>query len=256
MAVEGASKCVKYLLFVFNLLFFVTVCGAQVSGLGLVIVGALAQAKVGAFGKLSDNATTGAPVLLIVVGSIILVVAFFGCFGSIKENRCMLGTFTALLVIILLVEIAAGIAAFVFKDKIKGYFSKDLTDLYNKYPSSASDAKVIDDMQQKLKCCGASNYTEWLNYNVWNQDPVNHGNTPDSCCVNVTTGCGKGEAAKLVQDVHKIYTDACVPKLETELKESLVLIGAVVLGIGLAQIIGVILACCLMKGIKDTYETF
>ncbi|XP_061419467.1 CD63 antigen-like [Lethenteron reissneri] len=245
MAVEGVSKCVKYLLFVFNLLFFV-------SGLGLVIVGALAQANVGAFGKLSDNATTGAPVLLIVVGSIILVVAFFGCFGSIKENRCMLGTFTALLVIILLVEIAAGIAAFVFKDKINGYFSKDLKDLYNKYPSSASDAKVIDDMQQKLKCCGASNYTEWLNYNVWNQDPVNHGNTPDSCCVNVTTGCGKGEAAK----PDKIYTDACVPKLETELKKSLVWIGAVVLGIGLAQIIGVILACCLMKGIKDTYETF
>lgn len=249
MAVEGASKCVKYLLFVFNLLFFV-------SGLGLVIVGALAQAKVGAFGKLSDNATTGAPVLLIVVGSIILVVAFFGCFGSIKENRCMLGTFTALLVIILLVEIAAGIAAFVFKDKIKGYFSKDLADLYNKYPGSASEAKVIDDMQQKLKCCGASNYTDWLIYTAWISEPGNRGNTPDSCCKNVTTGCGKGEAAKLEQDVHKIYTDACVPKLETELKDSLVWIGAVVLGIGLAQIIGVILACCLMKGIKDTYETF
>ncbi|XP_032821320.2 CD63 antigen-like [Petromyzon marinus] len=247
MAVEGASKCVKYLLFVFNLLFFV-------SGLGLVIVGALAQAHVGAFGKLSDNATTGAPVLLIVVGSIIFVVAFFGCFGSIKENRCMLGTFTALLVIILLVEIAAGIAAFVFKDKIKGYFTKDLEALYNKYPGKAGEAKIIDDMQQKLQCCGALNYTEWLNYTTWNNVQEHRGSTPDSCCIQVTTDCGKGKALEAVPQ--NIFTKPCVPELEKTLHDSLVWIGAVVLGIGLAQIIGVMLTCCLMKGIKDTYETF
>jgi len=33
-----------------------------------------------------------AAIFLIVVGGIIFIVSFFGCFGAIKENRCMLIT--------------------------------------------------------------------------------------------------------------------------------------------------------------------
>jgi CD63 antigen len=32
------------------------------------------------------------PVFLVVIGSIIFFVAFFGCFGAMKENYCMILT--------------------------------------------------------------------------------------------------------------------------------------------------------------------
>ena len=56
----------------------------QILGLALIIVGALAQSfVVGHFRE---------AIFVIIIGGVIFIVAFFGCCGAIKENRCMLIT--------------------------------------------------------------------------------------------------------------------------------------------------------------------
>jgi len=54
----------------------------------------------------------GAPektaIVLIVIGSILFLIAFFGCVGACFENQCMLTTFAILLVLGIVVELFAG----------------------------------------------------------------------------------------------------------------------------------------------------
>ena len=59
------------------------------------------------------------PVLLIVVGCIIFFVTFFGCCGAIKENHCMTVTFSVLLGLIFLLELGAGIAAYMLRSDVR-----------------------------------------------------------------------------------------------------------------------------------------
>ena len=67
-------------------------CVLQVSGVALIVVGAVVKTKYGDFIQLSDsNAATG-PVFLIIIGVIVAIVGFLGCCGAYKENYCMVTT--------------------------------------------------------------------------------------------------------------------------------------------------------------------
>ena len=61
-----------------------------------------------------------APVLLVVVGCIIFFVTFFGCCGAVKENHCMTVTFSVLLALIFLLELGAGIGAYMMRQEVGG----------------------------------------------------------------------------------------------------------------------------------------
>ena len=70
-------------------------------------------------GPLPPNAQFfNAPVLLVVVGCIIFFVTFFGCCGAVKENHCMTVTFSVLLALIFLLELGAGIGAYMMRTEV------------------------------------------------------------------------------------------------------------------------------------------
>lgn len=62
----------------------------QVSGVGLIIAGAVLLRDVDDFGNFLGNETTAPPIVLIVVGVVVFAIAFFGCCGAIKESYNML----------------------------------------------------------------------------------------------------------------------------------------------------------------------
>lgn len=41
---------------------------------------------------------TSGPAVLIIVGIIVFIVAFFGCCGAVKENHCMIVTVSCILI--------------------------------------------------------------------------------------------------------------------------------------------------------------
>jgi CD63 antigen len=83
--VSGGMTCVKYLLFVFNLLFFV-------SGVVMLAIGAVIYVVYAHYYNFVYDSFQSAPLILIIVGVIIFLVAFFGCCGACKENHCMIIT--------------------------------------------------------------------------------------------------------------------------------------------------------------------
>uniref|UniRef100_A0A8C7SU74 Cd63 antigen n=1 Tax=Oncorhynchus mykiss TaxID=8022 RepID=A0A8C7SU74_ONCMY len=181
MGVEGRMKCVKYLLFFFNFIFWLC-------GLALVVLGVLVQVALHSTVVINNVSASSAPLVLIVVGVIVFFIAFFGCCGAWKESYCMVTMFSILLGLIIITEIGK----------------------FGSVPDSV----------------------------------------PDSCCINVTAGCGQGAMG----DALKIHQTGCETVVEKLLKKNIMWVIVAALVIAFLQIMGIIFACMLMGGIRSGYE--
>lgn len=54
--------------------------------MGIIIAGALVLSNVGDIYNFVENKMIASPVVLIVTGTIVFLVAFLGCFGAIRES--------------------------------------------------------------------------------------------------------------------------------------------------------------------------
>ncbi|XP_077399789.1 tetraspanin-8-like [Vanacampus margaritifer] len=169
----AVSKCIKYLLFFFNLLFWLSGC---------IILGVAIYLKVTKDANSITNQSFPGIDLLIAVGVIIMLLGFLGCCGAIKENRCMLILFFASLLLIFILLLAAGILGAVGENKVKDWVKERLQKLT---PLSSQPENVRNDLeklQTELKCCGLVNgASDW--------DTV-----PDSCrCTASEPECGPNQ---------------------------------------------------------------
>ncbi|EDV26435.1 expressed hypothetical protein [Trichoplax adhaerens] len=244
MALDGSAKCIKLLLFAFNVVFFIM-------GIALIVLGAVVKSTYGSVFTITNNALTSAPVIVIIIGCIIFLIAFFGCFGAIRESYCMITTFSIFMGIILIMEIVAAILGYVYRADVKkvlgSSFDKALHN-YNNHNTSAT-AKAFDFLQRTVKCCGSNNYTDWFDARF----DGNAISVPDSCCKTMSAGCGYdiGQNPNLN---NIIYSMGCVNKLSQDVTNNLGIIGGVAIGIACIQIIGIVFACCLMRSIRSGYE--
>ncbi|XP_051281257.1 CD63 antigen [Dicentrarchus labrax] len=238
MAVEGGMKCVKFLIFFFNFIFWLC-------GLALIVVGVLVQVGLHKTFTIKDAAASGVPILIIIVGVVIFFISFFGCCGAWKENYCMITTFAIFLSLIIIVEIAAAIAGYVFRNKLSGVVQDSLTDMIMHYENGTAEFKdTVDKLQEELKCCGVNSSSDWKIFS-------SEGNSvPDSCCKNITAGCGVGT----MTDAAKVYLKGCHDAVEALLKKNLLWVIVAALVIAFLQIMGIVFACCLMRGIRSGYE--
>uniref|UniRef100_A0A8C0BUI0 Tetraspanin 8 n=1 Tax=Buteo japonicus TaxID=224669 RepID=A0A8C0BUI0_9AVES len=96
----GVSSCMKYSMFVFNFLFWVS----------KLVFKLLLELNI-------DSSLFAGVDLLIAVGSIIMVLGFLGCCGAIKESRCMLLLFFIGLLLILILQVTGGILGAVYRSQ-------------------------------------------------------------------------------------------------------------------------------------------
>ncbi|XP_005808705.1 tetraspanin-2-like [Xiphophorus maculatus] len=145
--VEGGMKCVKYLLFVFNFIFWLM--GSFVLAVGLWLRFDPETVSLLSGSRAPDTFFLGV-YILIGAGSLIMLVGFFGCCGAVRESQCLLGSFFACLLIIFGAEVAAGVFGFLNKDKI----IKDVQNFYSEAYLENSNSTMILSYQKVLNCCG------------------------------------------------------------------------------------------------------
>ncbi|KAL2076666.1 hypothetical protein ACEWY4_027737 [Coilia grayii] len=226
MAVYGGMKCIKYLMFAFNFLFWLA--GTAVLAIGLWL----------RFDKRTEGlfADEGSPsvfftgvYLLIVAGALMMVVGFLGCCGAIRESPCMLGLFFFFLLLIFAAEVAAGIWGLSNKDKVVDDIKKFYTETYTNYIQTKQEAlkATLKAIQFGLDCCGIS------------------GTIIESALQDT---CPKKEG------LEAIITTSCPVAIEDMFNSKLHVIGGVGIGIGVIMIFGMIfsmLLCCAIKRTRD-----
>lgn len=237
--VHGGMKCIKYLLFGFNLLFFLI-------GLALIILGAALQTKFSDISHIIGDSELSLAYVLIGIGAIIFIVAFFGCCGAIKENYCMLNTFAIFILFVFVLEIGTAVAGIILKRAIGKRVAHGLESSMAEYEKKNSVRSAWDFIQTQFSCCGAKNATEWFG-NLRKKNVV-----PDSCCKDRPAPVHCGEIKN--GNWSHINTTPCLTSLESSMKEhllNLIIAGVVV---AVCQAIGIMLGCYLAKNIRKQYE--
>ncbi|XP_049599790.1 tetraspanin-4 [Syngnathus scovelli] len=221
--------CVKYVMFVFNLIFWLGGCG--LFGVGVWL--SFSQSEFSSL-PLSFPSLSAAN-LLLVAGGITMVTGFLGCLGALKEQRCLLFMFFVILLLLVLTEIALALVVHIFRDKLDSKAQGELKEGMKSYESDPGLKKSWDNVQKMFKCCGVTNQTDW--YEVLN------GTLPSSCCSVGIDQCTDGWKGL-------VYTEPCYKKARDWLLENIpsVLVFGVCVGVVqiLALVFSMLMYCQIM----------
>ncbi|GAB6018651.1 Tetraspanin [Chamberlinius hualienensis] len=273
MAVGCLPLCAKYSLFIFNVIFFLG--GGTVLGIGLWMVfdtaaihtllrvsGAIAGDDNSYAGHLQYELTpavlqqTG--YILIAAGAATVLFSFLGCCGAIKESQCCLSLYAICLMLVLGLEVSAGIYAAVaktsFEENARNVMLRTLTD---EYMNSSSNAITFawNRMMAELECCGVVDFRDFNGAVSWKQQ--NTGRIiPVQCCklkdkksfIPIEESCTQNPNTR-----NSNMDTGCYESLKYVLRTHLTVLMAVGIGIGLSQLLGIILTfvlCCSVEPYK------
>ncbi|KAJ8913860.1 hypothetical protein NQ315_003769 [Exocentrus adspersus] len=233
--VAGSMTCVKYLIFCFNLLF-------ALSGIAIVTVGVIIQGVHAQYSNFFYTSYELIPLVLIIVGLVIFIVAFFGCCGAVKENHCMIITFSVLLFLILSIEIASGIVGYAKRNEVEEMLENKLNSTMFSYFKNSDVRNTWDIAQHEFECCGMLGPKDWRK--VTKNDSL-----PHTCCPDTQ------DDGSCTTEFTNVYTSSCFEKLKAVFVNYRSIIGGITVGIIVSQLIGMIFACCLAYSIRKGYET-
>ncbi|XP_048463552.1 tetraspanin-9 isoform X1 [Rhincodon typus] len=235
---RGCLCCLKYLMFLFNLIFWL--CGCGLLGVGIWL-----SATQGSFATLAPSLPSlSAANLLIAIGTIVMVVGFLGCLGAIKESKCLLLSFFIVLLIIFFMELILVILFFVYRTEVAEYARGDLKLGLTLYGSEGNIGltNAWNIIQTEYECCGVDNTTDW--------DSILGGNkVPDSCCQEYSKGCGENNPSKW-------FVQGCYDTIESLLEKQTAVIGSIVMSIVVIQILGMAFSMTLFHQISRTGKKY
>lgn len=225
MAVVGGIKLVKYLMFIFNSVFWIAGTGVLIIGLWL----RFDPKTKGLFeGADSPYVFFTGVYILIAAGALMMVVGFLGCCGAIQESPCMLGLFFFFLLLIFAIEVAAGIWGFSNQSKVVDDITQFYLETYNKYKSTGQDTlkETLRLIQIGLNCCGPTGTVEEF--------------AKDTCPPR--------------DGLEQLITKSCPDAIEEVFDSKLHIIGGVGVTIGVVMVFGMIFSMLLCCAIRKSRE--
>ncbi|XP_077058889.1 tetraspanin-33 isoform X2 [Siphateles boraxobius] len=195
------------------------------------------------FAKESDAVDTlmaDPALLLIIVGSLMFTITFFGCFGALRNISLLLNMFVGILLAILLLQVTAAVMGLLFSEKVQERTEQLMKKAIVRYRDDQDLENVIDFVQKKFKCCGVDSYLDWsknMYFNSSDQNPsLEAYGVPFSCCIRLknetvfNSMCGY-ETQKIKKSVASrlIYTTGCLDEIVWWGKQNLLLVGVMTL---------------------------
>ncbi|KAM8750668.1 tetraspanin-9 isoform X1 [Pagrus major] len=235
---RGCLCCLKYMMFIFNLIFWL--CGCGLLGVGIWL-----SVSQGSFATFSPSfPSLSAANMVIFIGAIVMVTGFLGCLGAIKENKCLLLSFFIVLLIILLAELILLILFFVYTDKVSENAKQDLKDglaLYNS-ENNIGLRNAWNIIQAEWKCCGVIAYTDW-------HEALKEKVVPDRCCQEHYQNCGRNST-------NMFWNRGCFEKVEEWLDDNKHMLGTIGMVILVVQLLGMAFSMTLFHHIHRTGKKY
>ncbi|XP_040111346.1 CD151 antigen isoform X1 [Oryx dammah] len=141
------TVCLKYLLFTFN-------CCFWLAGLAVMAVGIWTLAlKSDYISLLASGTYLATAYILVVAGVVVMVTGALGCCATFKERRNLLRLYFGLLLIIFLLEIIAGVLAYVYYQQLNAELKENLKDTMTRryhQPGHEGVTSAVDKLQQEV----------------------------------------------------------------------------------------------------------
>ncbi|KAF2343704.1 Tetraspanin/Peripherin [Trinorchestia longiramus] len=144
----------KFFLFVLNFIVFVL-------GVGVVVLASLILSNSNDFKVLLSDGVFTLPIVLLILGLIVMLIGFFGCFGAMRESPCLLYTYATIVLVLLIAQIAVAIYLLVEKDELRGFVGDSMVKVFDGYGRDDTDlTNSIDASQQTFPLLvGNSNFS-------------------------------------------------------------------------------------------------
>lgn len=224
MPVKGGTKCIKYLLFGFNFIFWLA--GIAVLAIGLWL--RFDSQTKSIFEQETNNSSFYTGVyILIGAGALMMLVGFLGCCGAVQESQCMLGLFFGFLLVIFAIEIAAAIWGYSHKDEVIKEVQEFYKDTYNKLKTKDEPQReTLKAIHYALDCCGLVGGVEQFILDI----------------------CPKKDILESIQ------IKSCPDAIKEVFDNKFHIIGAVGIGIAVVMIFGMIFSMILCCAIRRSRE--
>ncbi|XP_032710688.1 tetraspanin-8 [Lontra canadensis] len=228
----GVSGCIKYSMFIFNFLFWL--CGILILGAAIWI-----QVNKDAQEILNSGNSVTSPYIsvniLIAVGSIVMILGFLGYCGAMRESRCLLLLFFIGLLLILLLQVAAGVLGATFRSDSERILNETLYKNIKLLSETDEKAQAFQEalatFQEKFKCCGLVNgAADW---------GKNFQQNFKSCeCTSLSDSC-------VTYEDRNVYKQPCISFIkETVAKHFLIVIG-IAFGLVFIEVLGLVFSMVL-----------
>ncbi|XP_035216777.1 CD151 antigen-like isoform X2 [Stegodyphus dumicola] len=236
--VEGLAKGVKYALFIAN-------CVILICGIAVFAVGVWTLADRSFMERLlGTDLYVSSASILIATGVIVTIISFLGCFGALKEVKCMLLTFFIILFMIFIVMLVGGILGYVFRNEVEKQMHQEMLTTIPMYKNDTAVTDAWDAVQEYFKCCGlAVNYDQ--SYEIWRKKnrEFTEKRVPVSCCKEKDESSIRN--CQFSNDRTNVYTDDCYEKMKDFVKDHALILGGIGIGISCVLIVGMMLSCAL-----------
>ncbi|XP_062840897.1 tetraspanin-10 [Trichomycterus rosablanca] len=244
----------KYLLFLSNLLF--SALGLALLGLGfwgLINKESFAQEKL-------DGLVTDPMLLFVFLGLLISLLCLMGCVGVLRENYCLLRTFSVALIVLVAAQVLVAIVAYSLQSRIAELLQSAMMTAMTRYQDDLDLRFITDEIQTGLQCCGVDSYRDWEVNRYFNcsSPGVQACGVPPSCCVDPlengtvwNSQCGVG--TQLLDEFtaqSTIFLGGCVGSMSRWIQQHTELISIVSIGLLGVQILTVTVATRLLDRIQ------
>lgn len=269
--VEGCgAKCIKFILFIVNVLFFL-IGGAAV---GLGIFALVDKSKLITLTKIGNAENYDVTSLLeagayclIIGGAVVMILAFLGCCGAMRDSKILLGLYAFLMIIIVILEIAAVVIGIVFSNKVASELKTVMKDRITKeydgvLKTGDPFTLAMDFAQVYFECCGVDNYKDYSNTTKWNRT-MSDGKVavmPKTCCIlNNKDAYFDDPSAISVKssECQTTYASAtsygdkgCYDSILDWAKRNAGIVIGIGVGIVVMEILCIVFACCLISALR------
>ncbi|XP_057189703.1 tetraspanin 37 isoform X2 [Triplophysa rosa] len=182
------------------------------------------------------------PVLLAVISGVLLFIGgSLGCVLSRIDSPCLQALFVYFLIVVCCAMSTASALAYFHTGKLDVDLAP-LKDVFQNYSGDSQDpdTRAVNALQSELKCCGVTNYTDWMDTPWFNHSGKYE--VPPSCCNKTFHICnGTIYSPKL------LYNEGCQSKFKDKLHLVLVVIMLASFGVILTLIFSAISVGHLMK---------
>ncbi|XP_073845836.1 CD63 antigen-like [Musca autumnalis] len=220
------AHIVKYILFIFNLIF--VVCGIL-----LIVLGSLMIKNVGDLSDFSDAIDVDLiPIVIIILGCIIFVIAFFGCCGAIRESVCCTSIYAIFMFIVFCLQVALVVWIFIKRTQFLNSMDNVVTTVWDK--NDQANGYPMDALQISFKCCGLNGAVDYTSNGL---------EVPNSCCGTLSNACD----ASIYESM-----PGCRKEFRSFWASNTNIIRYAGIGVALVELLALTFTCCLISSIRKS----